>query len=71
MDQLLGAAWMVIAAEQGSRRYALARDQMVTLLTHAEFAETDRLFGQLQPKYGGAGGDAAGQGVVGLGVVNK
>ncbi|MGH9438429.1 MAG: tetratricopeptide repeat protein [Terriglobia bacterium] len=51
VNRPLGAAWMVLAAERGSPFYAKARNEMVTLLTHAQFAETDKLWGQLKKTY--------------------
>ncbi len=52
VDRPLGAAWMVLAAERGNKRYASARDMMVTLLSEPEFARTDELWSQLIPTYG-------------------
>ncbi|MGH8116986.1 MAG: tetratricopeptide repeat protein [Rhodanobacteraceae bacterium] len=49
----LGAAWMIIAAEQGDPQFVAAQDQMVTVLTDAQFAETDKLWSGLKGKYGG------------------
>ncbi len=48
----LGAAWMIIAAEQGDPQFVAAQDQMVTVLTDAQFAETDKLSSELKGKYG-------------------
>jgi hypothetical protein len=48
----LGAAWMVLAAERGNPMYVKVRDEMVTLLTKAQFAQTDELWGQLRKTYG-------------------
>ncbi len=51
-NRALGAAWMVLAAERGDPPYVSARDVMVTLLTKAQFEETDKLWGDLQKTYG-------------------
>ena len=52
VNRPLGAAWMVLAAERGNSLYVKARDDMVTLLTSSQFAETDELWGQLKKTYG-------------------
>lgn len=52
VDRSLGAAWMVLAAERGDPRFVRTRDMMVTLLSKAEFARTDELWGQLKQTYG-------------------
>lgn len=52
VDRALGAAWMVLAAERGDPRYVKARDLMVTVLSKAEFAKTDELWGELKQTYG-------------------
>lgn len=52
VDRPLGAAWMVLAAERGEKRYVHARDIMVTLLSKAEFAKTDALWARLKRTYG-------------------
>ncbi|TAL85762.1 MAG: sel1 repeat family protein [Rhodanobacter sp.] len=51
-DRPRGTAWMVLAAERNDPRYAKARNLMVNLLSNAEFARADTLFGQLKPTYG-------------------
>lgn len=51
-DRALGAAWMVLAAERGAPEYVKARDLMVTVLSKAEFARTDELWGELKQTYG-------------------
>lgn len=52
VNRALGAAWMVLAAERGDPIYIKARDLMVTALTDAQFAETDKLWAQLRKTYG-------------------
>lgn len=52
VDRPLGAAWMVLAAERGDPRYIRMRDQMVTVLTDAQFSETDKLWAELRKTYG-------------------
>ncbi len=52
VNRPLGAAWMVLAAERGNPRYVKARDLMVTVLSKAQFAKTDALWGQLRQTYG-------------------
>lgn len=52
VNRPLGAAWMVLAAERGEPMYVRARDQMVTLLTAAQFAATDALWNDLKRTYG-------------------
>ncbi|ODU91847.1 MAG: hypothetical protein BGP23_02285 [Lysobacterales bacterium 66-474] len=52
VDRPLGAAWMVLAAERSESQYVTVRDQMVTLLSKAEFARTDELWGELKKTYG-------------------
>lgn len=52
VDRPRGAAWMILAAERGTLAYVKARDQMVTLLSDAQFARTDALWGQLRQTYG-------------------
>lgn len=52
VDRPLGAAWMVLAAERGDPIYVRARDAMVTMLTKAQFAETDRFWNELSQTYG-------------------
>ena len=52
VNRPLGAAWMVLAAERGDSLYVKARDEMVTLLTRSQFAETDKLWSQLKMTYG-------------------
>lgn len=52
VDRPLGAAWMVLAAERGNPAYVKARDEMVTVLSKAQFAETDKLWSQLKQTYG-------------------
>lgn len=52
VDRARGAAWMVLAAERGDPAYVKARDLMVTVLSQAEFARTDRLWGELKQTYG-------------------
>lgn len=52
VNRPLGAAWMVLAAERGGPLYIKARDAMVTLLTNSQFAETDKLWGELKATYG-------------------
>jgi len=52
VDRVRGAAWMVLAAERGEPQYARARDLMVTVLSKAEFARTDELWGELKKTYG-------------------
>lgn len=52
VDRSLGAAWMVLAAERGETEYVKARDLMVTILSKAEFAKTDELWGELKQTYG-------------------
>lgn len=52
VDRARGAAWMVLAAERGDPRYVEARDVMITLLSKAEFAQTDEVWGQLKNTYG-------------------
>jgi hypothetical protein len=54
VDHARGAAWMVLAAERGEPRYVKARDLMVTVLSQAEFARTDELWGDLKQTYGDA-----------------
>lgn len=53
-DRARGAAWMILAAERGDRHYVAARDVMITALTNAQFAETDKIWNQLKPTYGDA-----------------
>lgn len=52
VNRPLGAAWMVLAAERGDPQYVKARDMMVTLLSNAEFAQTDEYWGQLTRTFG-------------------
>lgn len=52
VDRARGAAWMVLAAERGESQYTRARDLMVTMLSKAEFARTDELWGELKKTYG-------------------
>ncbi|MGH8215765.1 MAG: tetratricopeptide repeat protein [Rhodanobacteraceae bacterium] len=52
VNRARGAAWMVLAAERGDSQYVKARDLMVTLLSKAEFARTDELWGELKQTYG-------------------
>lgn len=52
VDRPLGAAWMVLAAERGDPQYVKARDVMITLLSQADFARTDELWGKLKQTYG-------------------
>lgn len=56
VDRPLGAAWMVLAAERhNTKYYALytrARDLMISSLSKAEFAQTDKLWGRLKQTYG-------------------
>lgn len=52
VNRPLGAAWMVLAAERDDPLYTKARDVMITLLTNAQFAETDELWGKLKETYG-------------------
>ena len=52
VDRPRGAAWMVLAAERGESQYIRARDLMVTVLSKAEFARTDELWGELKKTYG-------------------
>lgn len=52
VDHARGAAWMVLAAERGQAFYVKARDLMVTELTQAQFARTDRIWSELRPTYG-------------------
>lgn len=52
VNRALGAAWMILAAERGEPLYVKARDAMVTLLTNAQFAETDACWSQLRDTYG-------------------
>lgn len=52
VDRPLGAAWMVLAAERGDPQYVKARDVMITLLSAADFARTDELWGKLKKTYG-------------------
>lgn len=52
VDRPLGAAWMVLAAERGDPQYVKARDVMITLLSEADFARTDELWGKLKQTYG-------------------
>lgn len=51
VNRPLGAAWMVLAAERGDALYVKARDVMVTVLSNAEFAQTNKLWGQLRQTY--------------------
>ena len=52
VDRPLGAAWMVLAAERGDAQYIKARDVMITMLSEAQFARTDGLWGELKRTYG-------------------
>lgn len=52
VNRSLGAAWMILAAERGNPHYVRLRDQMVTVLTNAEFAKTDKLWAELRETYG-------------------
>ncbi len=52
VNRALGAAWMVLAAERGDPLYVQTRDRMVTVLTDAEFAQTDRYWATLRKTYG-------------------
>ena len=52
VDRPLGAAWMVLAAERDDPQYVKARDVMITLLSVADFARTDELWGKLKQTYG-------------------
>lgn len=52
VNRSLGTAWMVLAAERGDPLCVKARDAMVTLLTKAQFEETDKLWGELKKTYG-------------------
>ncbi len=52
VDRPLGAAWMVLAAERDDPQYVKARDVMITLLSEADFARTDELWGKLKQTYG-------------------
>lgn len=52
VNKPLGTAWMVLAAERGNKAFVRDRDLMVTSLTHAQFAETDKLWGALRKTYG-------------------
>ncbi len=54
VDRPRGAAWAILAAERNTPLYVKARDLMVTLLTDAQFQQTNAIWNQLKPTYGDA-----------------
>lgn len=59
-DRPLGAAWMFVAAQNGSSTYASARHMMVESLDGAERTQALADYDRLQPRYGAAAGRRAG-----------
>ncbi len=52
IDRPLGTAWMILAAERDNPHYVRMRDEMVTVLTDAQFSRTDELWREMRKTYG-------------------